>query len=434
VPQLAIAGGTPVRSRPFHAWPLQTREQVEAVAQVIQSGRWSRHLLRDPDGLVATGDPASPWQTDLFEREVAEFIGVSHALAVSSGTVAMDLVMRALGIGPGDEVIVPAYASIGTATCVLESNAIPVFADIDPHTYTIAPKAIARCITPRTRAIVVCHVGGRICDMDVIGRLGDERGLAVVEDARHAMGSRRADGRAAGTFGRASAFSFGPSSILTAGEGGLIVTSDPVLDQQVRVLHDHGLELVECQPRNVAFGTSARMTELQAALLRAQLPRLEGLNERRHANVKYFYEAIQLIGGLEMTTPPEPEGFRCYRDVILRYEPGAFAGAHRNRFVRALQAEGIPCSCGYDEPIYATPLFREQRFLKGSCPVNCCRVGKAPNFAHYKRTCPNAERAARDEAVWFPHRLFVGPQSDVDDILYAIHKLEEHADELAAED
>ena len=428
--QLALLGGEPVRTRSFSAWPLQTEHEVEAVCAVVRSGRWSRHLARHPRG-AAPADSTTVWQVDLLEREIAAWIGVEHALAVNSGTSALTMILRALGLGPGDEVIVPGYASIAVATAVLENNAIPVFADIEAETYTISPNSVGRSVTPRTRAVIAFHLGGQLCDMDTLIPFLEPRGIAVVEDARHALGSRTADGRSAGTFGRAAAFSFGASGTLTAGEGGLIATSDDGIAESVRILHDHGLEMRSERPRHVALGMSSRMTELQAALLRAQLPHLSSLNERRAENVGYFLQAIELVGGLHPTARVAEGAAHTHHHVILRYDSREFHGATRDAFAKALVAEGIPCSAGYPEPIYASPLFHEQRFFTDRCPVNCPRVGRAVSFDRYTRTCPNAERAARVESIWLPHRVFLGDRADADDVLYAIHKIIEHAESLA---
>jgi len=429
--QLACRGGEPVRQRPFSAWPVQTEQQEEAVCEVVRSGRWSRHMDRNPQHARPAGDASGPWQVDLLEAELAAEIGVDHALAVSSGTAALDLIVRTCDVGPGEEIIVPAYAPIAAATCVLESNAVPVFVDVESDSYTLSRDAVALALTPRTRAVVAYHLGGRLCNMQGLATLAEGRGLMLIEDARQALGSRAPDGAAAGSFGYASAFSFGVSSILSAGEGGLVATSDPDVYERVKVLHDHGLEHEKPGARVAEFGTSARMTEMQAALLRVQLPRLESINQRRQDNVAYFQRAAELVGGLAMAAPVIEGGMQTYQYVVLRYDGDALAGVHRDRFVEALRAEGVPCSIGFPEPLYASPLFRERRMLKDGCPLNCARVGKPVNYDGFKRRCPNAERAAREEAVWLPHRLFLGEHGDVDDVLYAIDKIKQHAEELA---
>ena len=208
---LAIAGGTALRQAPFPAWPVWDESDVQALRRVLQSGRW---------------DALKGEEVSRFEAEFAAYQGAAHGVAVTNGTVALKLALIAAGVGPGDEVIVPGYTFIATATAALELGAIPIFADVDPHTYTLDPDSVAACVTPRTRAIMPVHLGGCPADMDGLLAVAQRHGLAVVEDAAQAWGASW-NGSRVGTIGQCGIVSFHASKNLTAGEGGMVLCNDP---------------------------------------------------------------------------------------------------------------------------------------------------------------------------------------------------------------
>ncbi|GAG06868.1 unnamed protein product, partial [marine sediment metagenome] len=263
--------------------------EKSALAKVVCSGKWGRL-----DGS----------EVSRFERHFAAYQGAKHGIAVTSGTVALRIALLAMGIRPGDEVIVPAYTFMATATCVIESNATPIFVDIEPDTYNIAPKAIEAAITDRTKAIIPVHFGGLSADMDTIMSIAKQNNLTVIEDAAHAHGAEY-KGRRLGSIGHMGCFSFQSTKNLNSGEGGIITTCDDKLAVACRSIHNCGrVEQGQCYKYHTISG-NYRMTEFQGAILNSQLDRLDQQCTRREQNGKYLAERLSQIPGIE------PQARRC---------------------------------------------------------------------------------------------------------------------------
>lgn len=404
--QLAIHGGTPVRTRPFPAWPVHGEPEEQAVIRAIRSGKWGKL-----DGAEVAA----------FERDFARYQGAEYGIAVVNGTVAIQIALMAAGIQAGDEVIVPPYTFLATATAVVTSNATPVFADIELDTFNINPQAIEALITPRTRAIIPVHFGGLPADMDAIMAIARRHHLVVIEDAAHAHAAEY-KGRRAGSIGHMGTFSFQSSKNLTAGEGGFITTNDPALAEACREIHNCGRRKGHAWYEHFVISVNFRLSEVQGALLNAQLQRLEEQARRRWENGKYLNEQLGRIPGIKpQTIIPEctRHAFHLYCFRIDARE----LGAPRQAFLKALAAEGIPNFGGYPLPLYKQRLFLDRAFG----PYDGCR-----GVDYAKTCCPNSEAICYEQGGWLEHRMLLGTRQDMDDIVAAFRKVYENRDRLGA--
>lgn len=427
--RLALFGGDPIRTKPFPAWPVFDEGEEAALLEVVRSGRWWRYSFGEGSGQSGpeAGEPRS--KVAEFQEGFAQLQGAKYGVACASGTAAIEIALKALGIGPGDEVIVPPYTFVATASAVLQVNAIPVFADIEPDTFNIDPKRIEEAITPRTRAVIPVHFAGHAADMDTIMEVARRRSLAVLEDAAHAHGAEW-NGRGLGSIGDAGTFSFQGSKNMTAGEGGLITTSR----REVAALSESyiwgGREIGSPWYTHFRLGWNYRMTEFQGAILSVQLQRVRAQNATRHRN------ALELDGRLAQIPGIRPLALRAYATLhshhiyIFRFDEEAF-GAPRERFLDALAAEGIPCMSGYGHPLYKNPMFLNQDFNPRGCPITCGHYGQSIDYASFEALCPEAERACRN-AVWLEHRILLGSSEDTEDIVRAIEKIHKNRAALGA--
>lgn len=401
---LALHGGSPVRARPFASWPAFGSAEEEALLRVLRSGRWGR----------LDGD-----EVRRFEARFAALHGCGRAVAVSSGTVALRIALLAAGIRAEDEVIVPAYTFVATASAVVEANAFPVFADVDPLTFNLDPAAVAAAVTPRTKAVVPVHFAGLPADMDAIAEVAREHGLLVIEDAAHAHGARYRD-RPAGSLGRLAAFSFQSSKNLTAGEGGIVTTNDDALADACESIHNCGRVTGGAWYEHHVISGNYRLTEFQGALLACQLDRLDEQARVREGNGQYLASRLSALPGLHPQARPASCGRHAYHLFMLRFDRLAF-GAPRAAVLRALEAEGIPCAGGYGSPLPQQPLFRNRAY--GPYLPGTGSGGEAGP------QCPNSDRLCR-EAIWLGQPLLLGGRSDIDDVADAFEKVYANRDAL----
>jgi len=422
VNQLAINGGTPVRTRPFTEWPVHDEREVEAITEVTRSGKWWRFAYASGVELNEDLSGRDLSKVVQFGIEFARFQDAKYGIAMANGTGTLEVLLRALGIGPGDEVIVPAYTYVASATAVLQVNAVPVFVDVQADTYNLDPALLEAAITDRTRAIMPVHFGGQSCDMDAILAIAHKHGLAVIEDAAHGHGSEWR-GRKVGALGEGGSFSFQASKNMTAGEGGIVITNDHDLAEKCDSLLWAGRKKGRPWYEFHQLGWNYRMTEFQAAILLVQLQRLAEQNERRMENARYLSQQLAGIVGIQPLRWDERATKHSFYLYILRYDPAAFAGVPRTRFVEALSAEGIPAATGYTFPVYANPMFASQNFHGKGCPITCPYYGKQVDYAAFAAACPVTERACYEESIWLEHRLFLGERKDMDDIVEAIAKV-----------
>ncbi|HOW18001.1 MAG TPA: DegT/DnrJ/EryC1/StrS family aminotransferase [Phycisphaerae bacterium] len=402
--QLAIHGGTPVRTRPFPSWPVFGPEEEQALARALRSGKWGKQ-----DGTeVAT-----------FERDFAKYQGAAHGIAVVNGTVSLQIALMAAGIRAGDEVIVPPYTFLATATAVITANATPVFVDIDPETLNISPKAIEAAITPRTRAIIPVHFGGLPADMDAIMAIAKRHNLIVIEDAAHAHGAEY-KGRRTGSIGHFGSFSFQSSKNLTSGEGGFITTNDPELAARCRSIHNCGRRPGHAWYEHFVIAGNFRLSEFQGAVLNAQLQRLDEQTRRRDENGRYLTEKLGRIPGIK----PQKITADCTRHAFHLFcfrVDAKELGAPRSAFLKALAAEGIPNFGGYPQPLYRQPLFLNREFG----PYAGCQ-----GVDYAKTSCPHCEAICYELGGWLEQRILLGTREDMEDIVRAFTKVYENRKDL----
>jgi dTDP-4-amino-4,6-dideoxygalactose transaminase len=408
--RLAIAGGRPVRRKPFSAWPVYDRRDARALQQVLAQRNWG-------------GYPFPNERAERFALAFARFQGAKYGLAVSNGTVAIEVALKAAGIAPGDEVIVPAYTWEGTVGPILLLNAVPVFVDIDPGTYCMDPQQIEAAITPRTRALLPVHLGMCFADLDAIGRIARRRKLVVIEDCAHAHGGRWR-GKGAGASGDLGCFSFQSSKLMTSGEGGAVITSKLEYFERAQSYTNCGRASATDRFRSRLIGFNYRLTEFQAALLEGQLRRLPGQARVRRANMERFERRISGLAGIgTLRRDPRITAVAAYQ-YVFKYLPEQFEGVARAAFLGALEMEGIPCDGLFYEPVYRSALF----------PVDpkdfpALSWGREP--VDFKAVhCPVSERGAYQEAVWLPHHIFLGTRADTDNIADAVEKVIENIAEL----
>jgi dTDP-4-amino-4,6-dideoxygalactose transaminase len=407
--KLALNSGEAVRTTPFPSWPVFGQQEREALLQVFESGDWwFGHKVQE------------------FEGRFASFQDALFGISCSNGTAGLRAALTALGIGAGDEVIVPPYTFIATASAVLEANAIPVFADIDLQTGNIDPVDVARKITPQTKAIIPVHFAGLPCDMDVLLEVAHAHGLSVLEDACHSWGSKW-NGRGTGSIGDCGVFSFQMSKNITSGEGGIVLTNEQGLAERVRSFTDCGRRTGKPWYEHYTLGTNLRLTEFQAALLLCQLARLEEQTLLRQENARFLEEHLQPIPGLRILKGDARVTRRSYHLFAFRYIAEEWNGIEKARFAEALNKEGIPSSVGYPYPLYRNPLFLHRGQGPRGCPFSCPYHGQD---IHYEKvSCPATERLCR-EAVWIPHPVLLGSTQDMLDVVRAIEKLRDNLEEM----
>ncbi len=404
---LAILGGPKAKRKPFPVWPHYDDKERQALKDVLESRVWWR----------TPGTKALE-----FEQAFAAFHGARHGIAVTNGTAASEVTMAGLGIGAGDEVILPDFTFVATASAVLFANALPVLVDVDPDTYCIDCDLLEAAITPRTKAIIAVHMGGLPADLDRLTEIANRRGLALVEDCAHAHASEWR-GKRIGTFGVAGTFSFQASKLITAGEGGIIISNDDKFERQARSVHDCGRMPGEWFYSHFIYGSNYRLSEWQGAILNVQLSRLDEQTHRRHNNSRLLDKLLGEIPGITAQTIDA----RCTRNgqyaYIFHVDIQHFASISVERFVAAMNAEGIPNQASYP-PVHDLHMFRNNEYRKRLS-------GKQATEDHsfLQKKFPATQRAAW-ETVWIPQPALLGSEEDMHEIATALSKIQKHAKEL----
>lgn len=424
--KLAINGGKPVRTRAFPAWPVFDRREEELVLKVLRSGKWWRFAFGQGVNL-AEPEQGERSQVALFQEEFARYHACRYGIAAANGTATLEMGIRALNYAVGDEIILPPYTFIASASSILQNNLVPIFADIDPDTYNLDPAGVEAAITPRTRAIMVVHFGGQPADMDRILAIGRKHKLAVIEDAAHAHGCEW-KGRKAGSMGLFSSFSFQASKNMTAGEGGIFCTNHRQLAADCDSLTWAGRKVGRPWYEFYRLGWNYRMTEFQGAILRMQLRRLPAQIRRREQLAQYLSRQLKKLDGLRPLVQDPRTTRHGYHIYMFRYDEKAI-GIPRQTFLKALTAEGIPAFSGYTFPLYRNPMFLNKAFINGAFPLGT-KYHADLDYAAFSKTCPVSERACRSEAVWLAQNLFLGTLRDMDDIAAAVAKVLAHKGEL----
>ncbi len=361
-------------------WPVAGERERELLDRVLASPQWGGfHEI--------VGE---------FERAFADFQHCRFGVSAFNGTVTLEMMLTCLGIGPGDEVIVPAISFVSTATAVSRVGATPVFVDIEEFSFNLDPERVRAALSPRTRAILAVHFGGPLAEIEQLDAIARERGILLLEDAAHAQGSEW-NGRRAGSFGHAASFSFQNGKVLTAGEGGIVTTNDEALAVAMRSLANCGRRAGENFFNHYELGTNFRLTGLQAAVLVAQLERLPDQISLRTRNAERIRQEVDLPGLTWQKLPPQVNRHSQY--LLLGRIDAARLGRTRDEFHRSLSAAGVPATPFYPHALYQNPLYQ-----RGGCRVE---------------PCPVAEACVRD-AFWLPHRVLMGDEALTAEIIGAL--------------
>lgn len=408
--ELAILGGKPVRTKPFPSWPVHDEKERKAVLEVLESGKW--------------------WYGEkvaAFERAYADYQDAKFGITCTSGTIGLEIALISCGVGAGDEVIVPPFTFVATATSVLKVNAIPIFVDIEGDTLNIDPGAIEAAITPRTKAIIPVHFAGLPADMDRINEIAKKHNLVVIEDACHSWGTKWR-GKGTGALGHMGAFSFQMSKNITAGEGGIVLTDDEELADTARSYTNCGRGKGKPWYEHYLLGGNYRMTEFTAAILLCQLSRLQEQTERRMANAKILNEGLAEVPGIRTLKDDDPRVTqRSYHLYCLRLDSEALGGVTRERFMEAVRAEGVPVSPGYPHPLYKNPLFMQKGEGPKFCPRSCPYYDGDVDYTSLN--LPECEAVCRD-TMWLTQNMLLGSAEDMKDIVTAFRKVAENASKL----
>lgn len=370
-------------SRPapqFPAWPQFDDEERTNLIRALEQGQWWR---------------MGGSEVRTFEAEFAAYHGADHALAVTNGTHALELALQVLGVGPGTEVIVPAFTFISSSQAAQRLGAVAVPVDVDARTYCIDPEAVAAAITPRTRAIMPVHMAGQVADMDALGKLSESSGVPILQDAAHAHGARW-QGKRVGELGSVAAFSFQNGKLMTAGEGGLVTFTDQAQYDTGFLRHSCGRPPTDRLYLHQTSGSNFRMNEFSASVLRAQLSRLDGQIALREQRWPLLADLLGQIPGVV----PQARDERC--DVNPHYMamfriPG-IAEEERNRLVDRLIERGLPAFAAF------RAIYRSDGFWESCAPDS--------TVDEIARQCPNTEEISRD-CVWLHHRTLLAEEEQM---------------------
>ena len=403
----AILGGQPAKTKPFPAWPQYDEKEEKALMEVLHSGVWWR-------------TPGT--KTAEFEQKFADYQQAKYGIACTNGTAALEIAVAALGIGLGDEVIVPNFTFVASASCVLYAGAMPVFVDVDPDTFNIDAEKIEEAITPRTKAIIAVHLGGNPADLDRLQEICRIHNLFLIEDAAHSHGSEW-KGHRLGSIGTVGTFSFQASKLMTAGEGGMVITNNEDLAVRIRSVHDCGRMPGKWFYSHYINGSNYRLSEWQGAVLTQQLGRIDEQAAKRTKNAKYLNSELPKIKGIR----PQKVDERCTRNgnycYIFHYDKEAFAGLPTEEFIKALNAEGIPTQASYPS-VNKLDVFQNGEFSKRIDADHAME-----DFSFLYEDFPVTDDAA-ENTVWLVHRTLLGDEKDTAEIVQSIKKIQENAKDL----
>lgn len=407
-----LLGGSKAFTGRYSRWPLADETEEQALIDTVRSRVWGRRLKNGP--------------SDFFEKNYAKLLGVEHCLAVNSGTSALITLLGALDIGPGDEVILPAYTFIATFNAVVMHKALPIIVDIDPESFQIDTRKMEAAITKRTKALLPVHIGGTPADLDTILSIAENHKLPVVEDACQAhLGEWK--GKRVGTFGIGGAFSFQASKNLNCGQGGAVVTNNDKFMNACVGFHHQGAVLSDNPyAAGGVRGGNFRLTEFQAAILSAQMTRLEQQARKRSENAVFLSKILSEIPGMAPAKQYPGTTNSAYHLYMFRYDSNCFAGMTKTRFLEALSAEGVSCSGGYvpmDKDPRIAALIKNRHYLK--------MYGEKAMKEWLERiSCPQNKKVCDNTAIWLTQNTLLGSKTDMEQIAEAIRKIQKYAKEL----
>jgi len=411
--ELAIKGGSPVRTDGWLKWPVWNKDAEEPVLSVLRSGDWYR---------------ARGTKVDEFEKAYAELIGARRALATASGTTALETALHVLGVDAGDEVITSPYTFIATYNAIFNQKALPVFADTDQETFTINPHKIEEKITDRTTAILPVHILGLPCDMNRINAIAKKNDLVVIEDACQAWLAEY-DGKKCGTLGDLGCFSFQNSKHIPSGEGGAVTGNDDNIMDLCFSYHNCGRAYGKNKDEFRGYpyrGGNKRMMQYQAVILMSQMERARKDADKRLENALYLNSKIKEIPGILPYKLADGADRSAYHLYPFRYKKEYFDDLPRAKFLKALSAEGIPCSGGYG-PQYFDGMMEEALSSKGY--KRLFSKQRLDLYREELKNLPDNEQLCQ-EAVWFSQSMLLAERKDMDDIVNAIQKIYENRKQL----
>ena len=407
----AVLGGKPAMTDKIPSWPVFDTTEESGLTAVLRSGKWGRGVGQ---------------QVNQFEAAYARFTGARGCLTTVNGTNALYISLNMLGVEPGDEVIVPPFTFVATVNVVLRQHALPVFVDSDLDTFQIDAKKIEPLINERTKAIIPVHIGGSPADMDTVMAVGRKHKLAVIEDACQAWVAQWR-GRNAGRLGNCGCFSFQASKNINSGEGGAIISDDEEFIERCFGFHTQGRMRKFTDEFSYAMsGTNLRLTEFQAAVLLAQLGRLEAHSKKREQNAAYLTSLLREIAGIVPARMYDGCTRNAYHLYMLRYDARQFAGLTRAQFLKALRAEGVPMSAGYG-PLNKSPFLKttfESRGFQRLFPAD--RIKRW----HEQNQTPANDRMT-EEVCWLGQNCLISERSTMEQIAESIRKVQKHAAEIA---
>ena len=395
--RLALLGGPMTLTRQPPPWPYFDESDRKALLDVLETRVWGGYHEAVSE----------------LEQRFSEYHGAKHGIAVANGTVSLEIALSAAGVRAGDEVIVPPITFVASATAIARIGAVPVFVDVDPNTINLNSQRARAAITEKTRAIVLVHFAGCPADLDSFTTLCREHNLVLIEDCAHAHGAEW-KGERVGSFGHFGSFRCQGSKNMTAGEGGMLITNDSDLAERARSIANQGRRTGGAWYEHVNLGTNARLTGFQAVVLLNQLERLPQQVKTRMDRASSLRQGLMTTGPLQ-TTPAEIDQritVHAFHLFSMIYDPNALGGLHRDQFVAALQAEGVPAASGYPYPIYHNELFNQR-----------------PHIVH---PCPEAE-AYCQRSVWLPQNALLADEEWIAQALSAINKVSANADRLLAD-
>ncbi len=403
---IALNGGTPVRTEPWPKWPLFTPKDKEDICAVLDDGRMT----------AITGPKVKE-----FEEKYAAKFGVKYALATANGVLALHMALSALGIGPGDEVIVPAHTFIGTSIPVVMANAIPVFVDVNIDNFNIDVTKIEAAITKHTKAILPVHLNGVAAEMQEIMRIAKKYDLKVIEDACQGHGALYC-GQLAGTFGDAACFSFFEDKTMTTGEGGMMITDSEEVYEKARSIRSYGepvsKNIGDRKYEHMILGFNYRMPAISAALGLNQIDRLDEMVAKRSRNAAFLSDNLKEVPGI--ITPMEYEHIRpAYYKYVCRIDPGIIK-TDVLTFIDAIKAEGIPSTPRYPKPLPLQEVYKGKHGYAGTqCPFDCEKYGAEVDYS--KGSWPIAERVGKEAFVLLVHPSI--EERDLKDAVEAVKKV-----------
>lgn len=433
--KLALNGGSKIRNKKFPAYRYHNQKELRAVKRVLDRGILSGYLG------VWHKSFYGGIEVNALEKEWAKYFKVKHAIAVNSATSAIYAAVGAVGVGPGDEVIVTPFSMSCSAVAPLVYGAIPVFADIEPNYFCLDPKSVEKRITKYTKAILVVDLFGQPYDVDAINALAKKHNLYVIEDAAQAAGAKYR-GKYAGTLGDIGIFSLNVHKHIHTGEGGMVVTDNDKLAERVRLIRNHAEAVIDGQPTYETLvnmvGFNYRMTEVTAAMAREQLNKLNFLFKKRQENVKYLNEKLAKIPCVDIM-PVRKNCTHSFYLQGLKYDSQKMLGIHRNKYVDAVKAElmpyelreleGVKIGSGYVKPLYLQPLY-QKRIAYGNKGWPWTSLSYKGKVEYTKGICPVAEKLFEEELII--HELFRPPMTkkDLNDVAKAFEKTWQLKDSL----